>query len=98
MGVSTISTRSASYHRPYNARFLVGRRCSACCPAWRWLDANHGSRRAGGAEAGGVERTAQVIRTRSCEVRYRGLARMDSPAPKIGRLRRTVGVDSVLTW
>jgi probable F420-dependent oxidoreductase len=47
---------------------------NACCPAWRWLDANHGRRRAGGAEAGGVEGTAQVVRTRSCDVRYRGLA------------------------
>src|SRR6266436_8157233 len=53
---------------------FIGRRRNACCPAWRWLDANHGSRRAGGAEAGGVEGTAQVVRTRTCDVRYRGLA------------------------
>src|SRR6266496_2473834 len=53
---------------------FVGRRCNACCPAWRWLDANHGSGRAGAAEAGGVEGTAPVVRTRSCDVRYRGVA------------------------
>ena len=46
-----------------------------------------------------LKETAQVIRTRSCEVRYRGLATHAlSPAPKIGRLRRTIGVNSVLTW
>jgi probable F420-dependent oxidoreductase len=59
------------------------------CPAWRWLDADHGSRRAGGAEAGSVEATAQVVRTRPSDVRYRGVAtHAECGPPGLGRCGR----------
>src|SRR5262249_46490856 len=59
---------------PDLVRRFVGRRHVTRGPARRWLDADHGRRRAGRAEARGVARTAQDVRAGSREVRHRGLA------------------------
>jgi hypothetical protein len=79
--------RAGAVTVPGSRRSNPRARQAACCPAWRWLDANHGSRRAGGAEASDVKGAAQVVRTRSCQVRHRDLTAVQGSRERIARTR-----------
>ena len=64
---------------PDLVRRLVGRSRCACRPARRRLDADHGPRCAGRAEAGIAAGATEIVRPRGRQIRARGLAAHAGP-------------------